>query len=146
MMKYWHFMITRQSVQSLQTKSSVAQKTCAAGFKVLWLCVSLTTTQTSIPTLGIICEIVQKIWDSHFWGFDPVTLTLKTAAQSFCLTHCLMVIHWFTKFGRKVFSSSEWTNIQRRFKHTVTLSSIQIFCSILVHGRRSKIPRLVAKD
>ena len=43
-----------------------------------------------------------------------VTLTLKIANQSFCMSHRLMMMHHNTKFGNKMLGSLEaiiWTNI-----------------------------------
>ena len=51
--------------------------------------------------------------------FVTVTLTLKTANQSFCETIWLIMMHHYTKFGSKKFSFLEdiiWTNIHWHFK------------------------------
>ena len=48
-----------------------------------------------------------------------VTLTLKTVNQFFCMTLWLMMLHHHTKFGNKMFCSSEdiiWTKIHWHFE------------------------------
>ena len=54
----------------------------------------------------------RKAYFLLIWAFT-VTLTLKTANQSFCMTLQVMKMHHYTKFGYKRFKGSQnisWTN------------------------------------
>ena len=86
--------------------------------KTLWLTIMYDQTKFSSRSISCWEDVLETI---IFWSYRAlaVTLTLKIANQSFCMTLRLMMMHHNTRFGNKIFCGLEdiiWTNIHWHFE------------------------------